>query len=36
MFWAYKFGFDIGFCEYTWNFEHLEDPDVDEEDETIT
>jgi hypothetical protein len=36
MFCAYKFGFDIGFCEHTWNFEYLEDPDVDEEDETTT
>jgi len=36
MFWVYKFGFDIGFCEHTWNFEYLEDPDFDEEDETTT
>jgi hypothetical protein len=25
MFWAYKFGFDIGFIEYTWNWNTLED-----------
>ena len=31
MFWVYKFGFDIGFCEHTWNFEYLEDLDVEEE-----
>jgi hypothetical protein len=35
MFWAYKFGFDIGVCEHSWNFEYLEDLDV-EEDETTT
>jgi len=23
MFWVYKFGFDIGVCEHTWNFEYL-------------
>jgi len=33
MFWVYKFGFDIGVCERTWNFEYLKDLDVDEEDE---
>ena len=27
MFWVYKFGFDIGVCEHTWNFEYLEDTD---------
>jgi hypothetical protein len=32
MFWAYKLGFDIGFCEHTWNFEYLNDLDVEEED----
>jgi hypothetical protein len=32
MFWAYKFGFDIGFCERTWNFEYLKD--LEDEDET--
>jgi hypothetical protein len=36
MFWVHRFGFDIGFIECTWNFEYLEDPDVDEEDETTT
>ncbi len=25
IFWAYKFGFDIGFIEYTWNWNRLED-----------
>ena len=30
---VYKLGFDIGFCEHTWNFEYLEDLDVEEEDE---
>ena len=33
LFWVYKFGFDIGFMERTWNFEYLEDLDVGEEDE---
>ena len=23
LFWAYKFGFDIGFIERTWNFDRL-------------
>lgn len=27
MFWCYKFGFDIGFCERTWNFDYLENID---------
>ena len=31
LFWAYKFGFDIGFIERTWNFDRL-----DELDETST
>jgi len=35
MFWVYRFGFDIGVCEHTWNFEYLKDLDV-EEDETTT
>ena len=30
MFWVYRFGFDIGFCEYTWNFEYLNE--LDEKD----
>ncbi len=34
MFWAYRFGFDIGFIENTWNWDYLEK--VDEEDETTT
>ncbi len=29
MFWAYKFGFDIGFLERSWNWDYM-----DEEDET--
>jgi hypothetical protein len=33
MFWVYRFGFDIGICEHTWNFEYLKDLDVEEEDE---
>jgi hypothetical protein len=32
---VYKLGFDVGVCEHTWNFEYLEDLDV-EEDETTT
>jgi hypothetical protein len=24
MFWAYKFGFDIGFIERTWNWDRIE------------
>jgi hypothetical protein len=31
LFWAYKFGFDIGVCEHTWNFEYLKEID----DETL-
>ena len=23
MVWVYRFGFDIGVCEHTWNFEYL-------------
>jgi hypothetical protein len=33
MFWVYKFGFDIGVCEHSWNFEYLEELDIEEEDE---
>ena len=33
---AYKLGFDIGVCERTWNFDYLNDLDVEEEDETTT
>jgi hypothetical protein len=29
---VYKLGFDIGVCEHTWNFEYLNDLDVEEED----
>jgi len=32
MFWVYKFGFDIGICEHTWNFEYLNELDGGEED----
>jgi hypothetical protein len=30
LFWVYKFGFDIGFIERTWNWERLEKLDEDE------
>jgi hypothetical protein len=30
MFWVYKFGFDIGFIERTWNWNHLEELDENE------
>lgn len=30
MSWAYKFGFDIGFIERTWNWNHLEELDENE------
>jgi hypothetical protein len=33
MFWVYRFGFDIGVCEHIWNFEYLNELDVEEEDE---
>jgi hypothetical protein len=26
---VYKLGFDVGVCEHTWNFEYLEDLDVE-------
>ena len=29
MFWAHRFGIDVGVCEYTWNFEYIEDLDVE-------
>lgn len=32
LFWAYKFGFDIGLIERTWNFERLEK--LEDENET--
>ena len=32
LFWAYRFGFDIGIIERTWNWDYIEDPDVEEED----
>ena len=28
MFWVYKFGFDIGVCEHTWNFEYLQEEEL--------
>jgi hypothetical protein len=31
MFYIYKLGLDAGVCERTWNFEYLEDLDVEEE-----
>ena len=30
IFWAYKFGFDIGVIERTWNWERLEELNEDE------
>jgi hypothetical protein len=33
MFWCYKFGFDIGVCEHTWNFEYLND--IGEEEQNV-
>jgi hypothetical protein len=32
IFCVYKLGFDIGVCEHSWNFEYLEDLDVEEEE----
>ena len=36
LFWAYKFGFDVGIIEHTWNWgamdEYIEDPDMEEDD----
>ena len=29
LFWAYKFGFDIGFIERTWNWDYMKDIDFD-------
>jgi len=31
MFWAYKFGFDVGIIERTWRWGHVECPDEDDE-----
>jgi hypothetical protein len=31
MLWVYKFGFDIGVCEHTWNFEYLNELDGENE-----
>ena len=30
MVWVYRFGFDIGVCEHTWNFEYLREIDEEE------
>ena len=30
MVWVYRFGFDIGVCEHTWNFEYLNELDDEE------
>jgi len=32
LFWAYRFGFDIGIIERTWNWDYIQDIDVEEED----
>jgi hypothetical protein len=32
LFWVYKFGFDIGVIERTWNWDYLEEKDEDETD----
>ena len=32
LFWAYKFGFDAGVIERTWNWDYLEEKDEDETD----
>jgi hypothetical protein len=32
MFWVYRFGFDIGICEHTWNFEYLNELDGEEDE----
>ena len=32
LFWAYRVGFDIGVIERTWNWDYIEDSDVEEED----
>ena len=32
MFWAYRFGFDAGVIERTWNWDYLEEKDEDETD----
>jgi hypothetical protein len=29
MVWVYRFGFDIGVCEHTWNFEYLNELEED-------
>lgn len=32
IFWAYKFGIDLGFFERTWNWDYLEEVDLEEDD----
>ena len=32
LFWAYRFGFDIGVIERTWNWDYMEEKDEDETD----
>jgi hypothetical protein len=32
MFWCYKFGFDIGFVERTWDWNYMENVDDESED----
>ena len=36
LFWAYRFGFDIGIIERTWNWDYIQDIDVEEEDVQYT
>ena len=36
LFWAYRFGFDIGVIERTWNWDYIQDIDVEEEDVQYT
>ena len=31
LFWVYRFGFDIGIIERTWNWDYIEDIDVEED-----
>ena len=32
VFWVYKFGIDVGFIERTWNWNYIEQIDVDDDD----
>jgi len=36
LFWAYRFGFDIGIIERTWNWDYIQDIDVEGEDVQYT